>query len=46
MFTEVDREDILKQPMGDWVRIVMDALGELMGEVDASVAEKNSGKTT
>ena len=41
IFTDTDRDSILAQPMGDWVRIVMDALGELMGETDTAVAEKN-----
>jgi|TARA_R110000803_G_scaffold210841_1_gene284325 hypothetical protein len=46
MFDEIDREQILAAPMDDWVRALMDGVGQLMGGTDVVVAEKNSEETT
>ena len=41
IFEETDRQEILNQPMSEWVRLVMDALGELMGTGEEEAVEKN-----
>lgn len=41
LFEETDRDGIMALPFDNWVKTVLDALGEMMGVVDQGESEKN-----